>query len=251
MWWGVHIVVIMASSTVMWHYEYDHEYRVRMYSVGILVSYIYKLIYRPYQCTAAYSEWENKCWRIKLSTVILSLDYQTHCQSCLLSSSYLFWAQFQSSSSEGKPHRLSVVRGLLSQLFKHCLANLAIMEPPVNLDSRVREEQMEEMGQMVLQPVGPVGPQGMMGMNGTDGEQGPMGPPGVDGRDGVDGRNGSDGSPGPPGTVPDAVIEQLKEEILDQLRRELNLCPGDREEYPASSCKEIHGCNQMAPSAYY
>ena len=101
-------------------------------------------------------------------------------------------------------------------------------------------------------PVGPVGPQGMMGMNGTDGEQGPMGLPGVDGRDGVDGRNGSDGSPGPPGTVPDDVIEQLKEEILDQVRRELNLtCPGDREGYPASSCKEIHECNQMAPSAYY
>ena len=41
-----------------------------------------------------------------------------------------------------------------------------------------------------------------------------IGLPGVDGKDGVDGRNGSDGSPGPPGTVPDAVIEQLKEEIL-------------------------------------
>ena len=94
---------------------------------------------------------------------------------------------------------------------------------------------------------GPVGPQGMMGMNGTDGEQGPMGLPGVDGR------NGSDGSPGPPGTVPDAVIEQLKEEILDTVRSELLplICPGTREKYPASSCKEIHGCNQMAPSAYY
>ena len=101
-------------------------------------------------------------------------------------------------------------------------------------------------------PVGPVSPQGMMGMNGSDGEQGPMGLPGVDGRDGVDGRNGSDGSPGPPGTVSDDVIEQLKEEILDQLRGELNLtCPGDTEQYHASSCKEIHGCNQMAPSAYY
>ena len=101
-------------------------------------------------------------------------------------------------------------------------------------------------------PVGPVGPQRMMGMNGTDGEQGPMGLPGVDGRDGVDGRNGSDGSPGPPGTVPDAVIEQLKAEILDTVRRVFNLpCPGDREENPASSCKEIHECNQMAPSAYY
>ena len=90
-----------------------------------------------------------------------------------------------------------------------------------------------------------------MGMNGTDGEQGPMGLPGVDGRDGVDGRNGSDGSPGPPGTVPDDVIEQLKEEILDQLRRELNLtCPGDRK-YPASSCKEIHECSHTSQSGYY
>ena len=102
-------------------------------------------------------------------------------------------------------------------------------------------------------PVGPVGPQGMMGMNGTDGEQGPMGLPGVDCRDGVDGRNGSDGSPGPPGTVPDAMIEQLRAEILDTVRSELLplICPGTREENPASSCKEIHGCNQMAPSAYY
>ena len=45
MWWGVHIVVIMAKSTVMWHCEYEYECRVRMYSVGILVSYIYELIY--------------------------------------------------------------------------------------------------------------------------------------------------------------------------------------------------------------
>ena len=35
----------MAKSTVMWQYEYDYECRVRMYSVGILVSYIYELIY--------------------------------------------------------------------------------------------------------------------------------------------------------------------------------------------------------------
>ena len=83
-------------------------------------------------------------------------------------------------------------------------------------------------------------------MNGTDGEQGPVGAPGLDGR------NGSDGSPGPPGTVPDAVIEQLREDILEEVRRELKLiCPGDREMYPATSCKEIYQCNSTAPSGYY
>ena len=90
------------------------------------------------------------------------------------------------------------------------------------------------------------GPKGEAGMNGTDGEQGPVGPPGLDGR------NGSDGRPGPPGTVPDAVIEQLREGILEEVRRELNLiCPGDREMYPATSCKEIHGCDPTAQSGYY
>ena len=86
---------------------------------------------------------------------------------------------------------------------------------------------------------------------GKPGNNGAPGEPGPKGERGADGRNGSDGSPGPPGTVPDAVIEQVKEDILHQLRRELNLCRGDREGYPASSCKEIHECNQMAPSAYY
>ena len=90
------------------------------------------------------------------------------------------------------------------------------------------------------------GPKGEAGMNGTDGEQGPVGPPGLDGK------NGSDGRPGPPGTVPDAVIEQLREVILQEVRRELKLtCPGYREMYPATSCKEIHGCDPTAPSGYY
>ena len=95
-------------------------------------------------------------------------------------------------------------------------------------------------------PVGPTGPRGISGMNGTDGEQGPVGPPGLDGR------NGSDGRPGPPGTVPDAVIEQLREDILEQVRRELNLtCPGYREMYPATSCKIIYECNPTSPSGNY
>ena len=54
-------------------------------------------------------------------------------QSCSLSLS-LFWAQ--SSSSEEKQQGLSVDKDLLSQLFKHCLVNLARMEPPVYLDSK-------------------------------------------------------------------------------------------------------------------
>ena len=107
---------------------------------------------------------------------------------------------------------------------------------------------------------GAPGPKGELGVNGTDGEQGPVGPVGPQGpvgpvgpvgTPGLDGRNGSDGSPGPPGTVPDAVIEQLREAILEQVRRELKLiCPGDRE-YPATSYKEIHDCDPTAPSGYY
>ena len=111
-------------------------------------------------------------------------------------------------------------------------------------------------------PVGPDGPQGIAGMNGTDGEQGPVGPVGPQGAvgpvgpqgpvgaPGLDGRNGSDGSPGPPGTVPDAVIEQLREDILEQARK-LAICIANSENNPATSCKEIHGCNPTAPSGYY
>ena len=96
------------------------------------------------------------------------------------------------------------------------------------------------------------GHKGETGMNGTDGEQGPVGPQGPVGLPGLDGRNGSDGLPGPPGTVPEAVIEQLREVILEEVRRELKLiCPGDRETYPATSCKEIHGCDPTTPSGYY
>ena len=92
-------------------------------------------------------------------------------------------------------------------------------------------------------------------MNGTDGEQGPVGPVGLQGPiglPGLDGRNGSDGLPGPPGTVPDAVIKKLREDILAQVRKELNLiCPGDSEMHPATSCKEIYECVSTAPSGYY
>ena len=91
---------------------------------------------------------------------------------------------------------------------------------------------------------GAPGPKGEAGMDGTNGEQGPVGAPGSDGR------NGSDGSPGPPGTVPDAVIEQLRGDILEQAKK-LAICIANSENNPAASCKEIHGCNPTAPSGYY
>ena len=68
------------------------------------------------------------------------------------------------------------------------------------------------------------GPKGETGVNGSDGEQGLVGAPGLDGR------NGSNGNPGAPGTIPDAVIEQLREHILEEMMRELKLiCPGNRD----------------------
>ena len=114
---------------------------------------------------------------------------------------------------------------------------------------------------------GPPGPQGPAGLNGRDGQQGPSGPQGPQGPMGEQGMKGdrgeqgpvgpvgppgSDGSPGPPGTVPDAVVEQLRADILEEVMRQLTLtCPGDREVYPATSCREIHDCNPTAPSGYY
>ena len=83
-------------------------------------------------------------------------------------------------------------------------------------------------------PVGPVGPQGPVG---PVGPQGPVGAPGLD------------GSPGPPGTVPDAVIEQLRAGILEEVRKLLP-CKGFFINNPATSCKEIHDCDPTAPSGY-
>ena len=112
------------------------------------------------------------------------------------------------------------------------------------------------------------GPIGTRGYPGPDGVRGPQGPPGLPGP------RGRTGSPGvsvvnltdaqykqikeelsresPPGTVSDAVIEKLRENILEEVRRELKLtCPGHRGMYPAISCKEIHDSNPTAPSGYY
>ena len=97
---------------------------------------------------------------------------------------------------------------------------------------------------------GAPGPKGEAGMNGTEGKQGPLGPQGPIGPPGLDGRNGSDGRPGPPGTVPDSVIEQLRQEILEEVMKLLP-CLANSENNPATSCKEIHDCDPTAPSGYY
>ena len=99
---------------------------------------------------------------------------------------------------------------------------------------------------------GELGVEGTDGEQGPDGPQGPVGPVGPQGIAGLVGPQGPVEPQGPEGVVPDAVIEQLRDEILDEVRRELKLiCPGDREMYPATSCKEIHDCNRTAPSGYY
>jgi len=110
---------------------------------------------------------------------------------------------------------------------------------------------------------GPIGPRGYPGPDGERGPQGPPGPPGPRGRQGPPGVsvvNLTDvqykqikkelSTEFPPGTVPDAVIEQLRRDILDQARK-LAICIANSDNNPATSCKEIHDCNPTAPSGYY
>ncbi len=94
---------------------------------------------------------------------------------------------------------------------------------------------------------GPPGPSGLNGHNGRDGTAGPPGPPGPAGSDG---RDGVDELPGPPGTISEAVIEQLRADILEDVRK-LLFCKGVSETNPATSCKEIYQCMPSAPSGYY
>ena len=102
-------------------------------------------------------------------------------------------------------------------------------------------------------PPGPQGPQGPMGEQGMKGNPGEPGPAGSDGRNGVDGAPGTDGTdglPGPPGTLTDAVVDQLRREILEDVWKTL-LCKGITNTNPATSCKEIHQCIPSAPSGLY
>ena len=115
--------------------------------------------------------------------------------------------------------------------------------------------------------------EGPPGLNGTDGEQGPpgpQGPPGQNGADGIPGDNGVDGQPGPPGAqgppglpgaLNDTAQQQLKDDILNELRDELSMLQGccssqptptePQCEHNATSCKELYQCNPATPSGYY
>ncbi len=70
-------------------------------------------------------------------------------------------------------------------------------------------------------------------MKGDPGEQGPVGAPGLN------------------GTVPDAVIEKLRNDILQEVLKLIPSCKGSFRNNPATSCKEIYECNPTAPSGYY
>ena len=95
---------------------------------------------------------------------------------------------------------------------------------------------------------GPIGPPGEPGVNGSNGEQGPIGPRG---RDGVDGRNGSDGLPGPPGTVAEDMIEKLRGDILEEVRKLFACHTSNSGLNHAFSCQMIYECDPNTPSGYY
>ena len=119
---------------------------------------------------------------------------------------------------------------------------------------------------------------GLPGRDGRDGQPGPAGHDGMPGHNGMPGRDGRDGLPGPPGTLTYTEQQQLKENILEMLRKEMSMlshcnmpspstaqptltpqptpspgpqCVGTTKDNPATSCKEIHDCNPTAPSGYY
>ena len=80
---------------------------------------------------------------------------------------------------------------------------------------------------------------------------GKPGSDGAPGEPGPKGEVGADGAPGPPGSVNDAAIEQLRADILEQVRYQL-ICTGIISDHnPATSCKEIYQCNPNTPSGYY
>ena len=79
---------------------------------------------------------------------------------------------------------------------------------------------------------------------------GKPGSDGAPGEPGPKGEVGADGAPGPPGSVNDAAIEQLRGDVLEQVRI-LLVCKGITDNNPATSCKEIYQCNPNTPSGYY
>ena len=110
---------------------------------------------------------------------------------------------------------------------------------------------------------GPIGPRGYPGPDGVHGPHGPPGPPGLRGQQGPPGVSVVNltevqykqikeelSRESPPGPVPDAVIEQLRAGILEEVLKLLP-CKGFFINNPATSCREIHDCAPTAPPGYY
>ena len=111
------------------------------------------------------------------------------------------------------------------------------------------------------------------GLPGRDGKDGQPGRDGIHGRDGNDGvagppgRDGCDGLPGTPGILTCDSKQQLKEDILEEIRDEISMlnccnvsdlrgnqrvqCNGTSVDYPATSCREIYECDPTTPSGNY
>ena len=89
---------------------------------------------------------------------------------------------------------------------------------------------------------GPSGPTGSRGPAGPTGSRGPAGPTGSRGPAGP---TGSRGPTGPPGALSNTQVQQLRTEIICEVRKGLT------ETCPAISCKSVYESNPHAPSGNY
>ena len=89
---------------------------------------------------------------------------------------------------------------------------------------------------------GPSGTKGDAGEKGVTGLQGPAGPTGSRGPAGP---TGSRGPTGPPGALSATQVQQLRTEIIWEVRKGLT------ETCPATSCKSVYESNPHAPSGNY
>ena len=69
---------------------------------------------------------------------------------------------------------------------------------------------------------------------------------------GMPGKPGAQGPPGPPGVLSDAELQELRDELVIEIRIiTCKLRKGDSAASPATSCKEIYECNSTSPSGTY
>ena len=93
--------------------------------------------------------------------------------------------------------------------------------------------------------LGPQGPQGAKGETGMKGSNGTQGSTGTKGNAGEKGATGPQGPTGPPGALSNTQVQQLRTEIICEVRKGLT------ETCPATSCKSVYESNPHAPSGNY